>query len=83
MALPQVVGLVQEAFRGQQERTVDQKQRFHHDLAAAEHDLIHPPCLLRNILVQDIGDDCSKQLYNLFHNKPPGHSFRVLVQENS
>lgn len=62
---------------------MDQKQRLYHDLAAAEHDPIHLPGILRNIFLKDIGDNRSQQLYNLFHNKPPGHSFRVLVQENS
>ena len=82
MALPQMVGVVQEAFRRQQERPVDPQQRLHNDIPAAEYPALHRIRLLRNILTQHTGVDLHKQLRDILHHQPPGHPIRLLGKKN-
>ena len=70
MAISQMVGLVQEAFRGRKEGPVDQEQRFDNDITADQHLLIYGTCLLRDIRCQDSGFDLHQQLSDICMYQP-------------
>ena len=77
-----MVGLVQEEIRRQQERTMDQKQRIHHDFTVVKHSALHISCLLRYILHRDSHVDFPEHLSDLFLHQSDGYTICLLVQEH-
>ena len=83
MALPQMVGLVQEAFQGREEGLVDKEQRIDDDFPAPEHFPLYGLRLLWYIRDTDPGIHILEQLRDLLHNLPAGYPCGILVQEDT
>ena len=83
LALPQMVGPVQEDLQGRAKGTMDQKQRIDHDLPVAQHSTLHHACILWNLSVKHTDIHICKFLHDIYLHQPDRHTIRILVQKDT